>query len=634
MAQTPDFEEMWAPELTLPPLGNGTTDIRLLTLLPGRISDHIRCTLSTASLASNETRYSALSYTWGDPSGQRSIECNGCRAYLRRNLHSAPSRLRDTHQVVILWADALCINQLETDEALEERDVQVQLMHKIFSQAELVYVDLGEDVPEMEKVLQLLQKIDFFRSLTSREFENICLASATSGLPDIEHPTWPDIVRFMRRPWFTRVWIMQEFILAKHVQVVVGIRRLQIVFLERLLLASCFYKSLGTDIFTKHAENSQFSVSYWRLLSQLEQGRDNLLSLMAARKNRQKNKMDSRNFSTLLIRSSTFDATDKRDRAYALLSLTDDVDHDMFPVRYKNETLDQTAQRVSRYLLVESDCRHVNRGAALYRTVGLVGPGPSWAYDLARASHDDDSVLTKPGIGKDSTIYQAGAGGDHLEASIVGATLTVRGYVLGSIAQLCSTFPPPAPGQSLLGLLCHLDWVLSVACWATRIQLFSNTKLDELAVWVTAFAGCFWQETLGEVVRYDREEHAEITQHLSDFVKSIEELQDKFRGPGKLEDVLPSCSHLFLKMIPITRSISASAYGRRLAYTSDDLMALVPGSAKVGGVLSIFQGTPIPFVLRKVQGNYRLVGSAYIHNMMDGEVLRDPRWTAQNIDIC
>ena len=541
------------------------------------------------------------------------------------------------HQAVVLWADALCINQSETDEALEEREVQVQLMHKIYSQAELVYVDLGEDVPEMEKVLQFLQKFDFLRFRTPREFKQIFHAFESNHLPDIEHSIWPDIVAFMRRPWFTRVWIMQEFVLAKHVQVVVGIRRLQYVILEWLALASSYYRSFSTGMVTKYVEEPRYSISYWYLLLQIEQGCKNLLSLVAARKNRQENKTDCRNFSTLLRRSKTFDATDKRDRAYALLSLADDIDNDMFPVRYKNETFDQTAQRVTRYLLVESDGRHVDGRAALYRTIGLDGSGPSWTYDLDGTVLYDGDVLQRIDDKGDSKIYQASAGGGHLEVSVTGTILTVRGYVLGSITQLSGALIPPEPGQDRpLALIHYLNWILGVARWATRIQRSSNTKLDVMAVWITAFAGYFWEKTLGEDGRYNHEDHPEISQQLSDFIEAVEEVQDILGDQSNLQDVLPSCMHFVSKMFPVVKMIRAIAIAcnRRLAYTSDNLLALVPGSAEVGDVLSIFMGTPIPFVLRQAQGNYRLNGAAYIHNMMDGEVLRDPRHTVQNIDIC
>ena len=154
------------------------------------------------------------------------------------------------------------------------------------------------------------------------------------------------------------------------------------------------------------------------------------------------------------------------------------------------------------------------------------------------------------------------------------------------------------------------------------------------AVWITAFAGCFFVGKWAEPVRYDPEEHPELSRQLSDFVKNIDTLREKVGDRGRIEDVGAQGKQLVSRMLPIISIIGVRASGRRLAYTSDNLLALVPGSAEVGDVLSIFQGTPLPFVLRKAQGNYRLNGTAYIHNMMDGEVSRDPRYTVQNIDIC
>ena len=443
-------------------------------------------------------------------------------------------------QAVVLWADALCIDQAETDKALEEREVQVQLMHKIFSRAELVYVDLGEDVPEMDKMLQLLQKFDFLRHCTMQEIAKFFPAFEACGFPGIEHPTWPGIVRFMRRPWFTRVWIMQEFILAKHVQIMVGIRRLNLEFLHWLVIACAYYWSFGSPI------NHNLAVLYFPLRAQLELGLNNLTALLKARADR-RDGTDQQNLASLLKKSRAFDATDKRDRAYALLSLADDVDHNRFAVRYKNETLDQTAQRLSRYFLVESDDCHGYGRAALYHNVGLRGPGPSWTYDLAGTARYEDMLA------RDSRIYHASAGSSHLEASIAGAILTVRGYVLGSITQLSSALVPPEPGQSSFAIY-FLNWILGVARWATRIQRSSNTKLNVMAVWITAFAGYFREETLGEAVRYDHEEHPEISQQLSDFIEAVDELQDKFGDQGKLEDVDSLCEYLISsKMFPVMR---------------------------------------------------------------------------------
>ena len=90
----------------------------------------------------------------------------------------------------------------------------------------------------------------------------------------------------------------------------------------------------------------------------------------------------------MLVRSKTFDATDKRDKAYALLGLTQDQDRKTFAVDYR-QTVDEVAQRVSRYLLVQSESRDFDGRGVLYNCVGLRGSGPSWAYDLVGTATPD-----------------------------------------------------------------------------------------------------------------------------------------------------------------------------------------------------------------------------------------------------
>lgn len=53
------------------------------------------------------------------------------------------------------------------------------------------------------------------------------------------------------------------------------------------------------------------------------------------------------------------------------------------------------------------------------------------------------------------------------------------------------------------------------------------------------------------------------------------------------------------------------ARGRRMGFTTNGLICLVPGDAQVGDCLSIFNGFQIPFVLRKDANNAQ-VGQAPI----------------------
>ena len=127
-------------ESVYPPLSNPTDSLRLLVLLPGYWFQSIRCHLVSTTFSANP-QYEALSYAWGaDPERAfRLISMNGADVKVSRNLFSALIHLRSRTQPRVLWIDALCINQNDTD----EKNKQIPLMLFIYSRAKGVLVWLG-----------------------------------------------------------------------------------------------------------------------------------------------------------------------------------------------------------------------------------------------------------------------------------------------------------------------------------------------------------------------------------------------------------------------------------------------------------------------------------------------------------
>jgi len=114
--------------------------IRLLRLEPGQFSDKVQGTLCHANLDKNPV-YVALSYVWGDPAVTAPIFCNGTEVGVTVSLANALARLRKPNASVVVWADALCINQADA----AERSRQVGIMARIYKTATQVVVFLGED---------------------------------------------------------------------------------------------------------------------------------------------------------------------------------------------------------------------------------------------------------------------------------------------------------------------------------------------------------------------------------------------------------------------------------------------------------------------------------------------------------
>ncbi|KAF5709455.1 heterokaryon incompatibility 6 OR allele [Fusarium mundagurra] len=184
--------------------------IRLICLRPGT-DGAIYCELMVVSIDSAPT-YEALSYTWGDPSITETITMTtqGFETMqqfsITSNCFSALKRFRYKDKPRVLWIDALAIDQSN----LDERNHQVSLMSKIYSQAAGVIVYLGESADDSDLVIELIMEC------YDPSPDNTSLSFPRSD-------TLMDALRnFFRRPWFTRVWVIQEVFLSSEKTIYCG----------------------------------------------------------------------------------------------------------------------------------------------------------------------------------------------------------------------------------------------------------------------------------------------------------------------------------------------------------------------------------------------------------------------------
>lgn len=246
--------------------------IRLIRLLPGDWTNPVQCTLFNASLA--DAKYHALSYVWGSQRVTRPIHVNGqvCKATV--SLESALRHLRERYtDGLVLWVDALCINQRDID----ERAKQVQLMGHIYQSCQEVIVYLGDrlerstqsrqapavirfdqkDPPHRngldpsghstrQRRIDVFKAFDFLRELScDRHLVNV----AALGCPreddddeeeegekgEKEEPNLTpendreDLLETLRQlmnppttPFWNRIWVVQELVFAPQITIVHG----------------------------------------------------------------------------------------------------------------------------------------------------------------------------------------------------------------------------------------------------------------------------------------------------------------------------------------------------------------------------------------------------------------------------
>ena len=130
---------MTTPGIHYSPLDTTRRSIRTLQLLPGRWLDPINCTVHTVSLDDNPP-FDALSYVWGDPTDTLPIQVGSSPFHATKNLIAALRRLRSSVETRTLWVDAICINQADKQEKME----QVKMMAEIYKAATSVRIFLGE----------------------------------------------------------------------------------------------------------------------------------------------------------------------------------------------------------------------------------------------------------------------------------------------------------------------------------------------------------------------------------------------------------------------------------------------------------------------------------------------------------
>jgi hypothetical protein len=174
---------------------------RLLRLLPSTDFDaEIHCELFESSI-DNRPSYDAVSYVWGDANITVLIRLHDTTRSVTTNLGLALRYLRLAEEQRILWVDALCINQ----ENNLEKNHQVRQMGSIYASAQQVIVWLGEE----EDARHAYQSLDEFIAQSEkipREASRIIWNSADFAAAKI---AWESL---FARPWWTRMWTLQEVI--------------------------------------------------------------------------------------------------------------------------------------------------------------------------------------------------------------------------------------------------------------------------------------------------------------------------------------------------------------------------------------------------------------------------------------
>lgn len=316
---------------------------RLLRLIKGH-EPVIECEIIQSLFDDDEAStipYEALSYAWGSTERSDIILANGRPLGVTNNLRLALSHLRCPDRDRILWVDALCIDQ----DNLRERTHQVGQMARIYGGAESVIFWLGaasyatnvamNSLAALERLSASLawrgwkRNDERWRFLWTTKVQSR-LAQRYADLVSLQCEGMRDL---LSRPWYERVWIIQEVAKAKR-----GI-------------VCCGGKSVSARI---------FALSPFLIPVRPSPQAQAVLSILPGQPQHDSWWTNRHDLYTLLHKFRHSKAHDPRDRVFALLGIVDHQDVQRAPLRPDYELSEQDVIRqVIAYLChLDIECLH------------------------------------------------------------------------------------------------------------------------------------------------------------------------------------------------------------------------------------------------------------------------------------
>ena len=252
---TPDKQPGYAKSKSIyDPLPRGKW-IRLMRLLPGSLEEPIHIEFFAINLE-GAPQYEAISYCWGDGNHCTAVRCSDSQLKITVSLFGALRRFRDDSLPRILWADAVCIDQSD----VAEKSRQVNLMGEVYGRASRVLIWLGEDTDgDAGEALQFIKDINrhlerevlnFSAKQEPQSQKSISntiqnLPSLANNSPLLSLASWQTFKSLLSRPYFRRVWVLQEVGLAEEAWAFIGEESIQLSEIVQACLLTSFHPDLA-----------------------------------------------------------------------------------------------------------------------------------------------------------------------------------------------------------------------------------------------------------------------------------------------------------------------------------------------------------------------------------------------------
>ncbi|KAH0536279.1 hypothetical protein FGG08_006840 [Glutinoglossum americanum] len=601
------------------------------------------------------------------------ITCDGLVLCITENLREALLQLsRDASSSAagrgqyqrqrLIWIDAVCIDQGN----VPERNSQVAMMNKIYQAAKTVVVWLGIEDVHTRAAIEVMNRLssippEKLKVELPPDLDDSEVYRAL-GIPYVEPQQWLDYAAFLQRSWFSRVWVIQEIFVARNIVVFCGSNVLlwsdistssQV--LRETQLGELLTSVATTAVNPSWVKSSETSTTYV----------GNTLTNPFIFENMRK-KATSLNLEKLLVYGRYFNAADDRDRVFALLgmreqSLVHRVPYHIQPdYNFNTQQVYTKASWATICEMADLNLFSLVEDASFRRLQNL----PSWVpdYSVTPQTHPlSGSPRAAAGEGRwnasDGLRWEV-----PVQMNLL--LLPVEGIRFDTIIEFAATAAEITDlhqMETLLDLLAHYPQsrypnggTPTEAFWRTLIKDTFRGRLageEARGAFPLFIALRVWElkEALGslrDVIKYSEPKPSPPDQLTKDLTKlsdvysqtkaAVSDLSTRYTDGiipdwntiermieiGQDEDS-PEKKDLDRDYDHIAESFRVAYSGRRLFRTERNYIGITAQSLQEGDTVWVLAGATVPTVLRRLQnGNWKLVGEAYVHGIMNGEAVR------------
>ncbi|RYP80464.1 hypothetical protein DL769_002449 [Monosporascus sp. CRB-8-3] len=621
---------------------------RILEILPG-LENRLNCRLHTACLSENTHSYEALSYTWKDPNQscyrflrsvepgvQPSIICNGIHVPVSWNLFSALRALRYGDRSRFIWADALCINQNDNTELSH----QVQRMSPIFENASRVVVWLGidEDGVASNAFSGVCDVVNTWRE---RAGHTDLVSPATfspgtgatddqtaskRGLLSADSLAWHSILALYERSWFSRTWVIQEAALARDALVVWGGCNIS---WEWVGLAAAIVRTNFGRLSAQVRMPTDYNLGGMIARRRVPEGVVNTYFIYRVSKSQRLYPPLQFTFHQLLQLTRHFHCQDNRDRVFGLLGLptSDGVSKRIIADYTKpvGEVYFQVACHIldcTGSIVLLSSARFIS---SRNNISGLEVPSwvPYWSED---APSSLSPMQRHPSFAASAGRPLQRCSGSDPRRLILGGIVVDE--VLGCSSSYSALFQRDKEDvdRGLLKRAGVKEWLKRYPICRDQLEAAALTvtggknwyglPVEDVSAHLSDYAKCLvrgfllWTLascTVRPLLKMDVERASGLVERSPYGKVNYKELEDISRG---------GAPERFLEAAAAARSF------RRTFTTRSGKVDIGSNDVRMDDSIFVAYGADVPFIIRKGNEGYLLIGECYVRDFMGGEAVR------------